>query len=114
VKKVTSVNKAKVPVNKTDMVEKIAEQAKISKAAATSALNAMLNMIVSTLKSGNSVSLLNFGVFSVKFRAARVGRNPKTGQPIEIEAANAPVFKAGKALKDAVNSTADVLEEEVE
>lgn len=102
-----------MPVNKTEIIEHIAEQAEVSKAAATKALNAMLDAITSALRSGKSVSLLGFGAFSVKARAARIGRNPKTGQPINIEAATVPLFKAGKALKDAVNSGSVVLEEEV-
>lgn len=103
---------SKIPVNKTDLIELIAEQAEISKAAATKALNALLDGVTNALRSGKTVSVLGFGNFSVKARAARVGRNPKTGEPINIEAANVPVFKAGKALKDAVNSGSVLLEEE--
>jgi len=103
---------SKIPVNKTDIIEVIAEQAEISKAAATKAFNAMLDSVTTTLRSGKSVSLLGFGTFSVKARAARIGRNPKTGEPLNIEAATVPVFKAGKALKDAVNS-GSVVEEDV-
>lgn len=103
---------SKIPVNKTDIIEVIAEQAEISKVAATKAFNAMLDSVTTTLRSGKSVSLLGFGTFSVKARAARVGRNPKTGEPLNIEAATVPVFKAGKSLKDAVNS-GSVVEEDV-
>ncbi len=103
---------SKTPVNKTDIIELVAEQAEISKTAATKAFNSVLDSITAALQSGKGVSLLGFGTFSVKARAARVGRNPKTGEPINIEAANVPVFKAGKALKDAVNSGTVVLEEE--
>ncbi|HRE33407.1 MAG TPA: HU family DNA-binding protein [Candidatus Berkiella sp.] len=103
---------SKVPVNKTDIIELVAEQAEISKTAATKAFNTVLESITAALRGGKGVSLLGFGTFSVKSRAARVGRNPKTGEPINIEAANVPVFKAGKALKDAVNSGTVVLEEE--
>ncbi len=103
---------SKIPVNKTDIIELISEQAEISKASANRALNALLEGITATLRDGKSVSLLGFGTFSAKTRAARVGRNPKTGEPINIEAAVVPVFKAGKALKDAVNSASVMVEEE--
>lgn len=100
-----------IPENKADLVDYIAEQADISKAQATKALNAFLEGVTNALRSGKGVSILGFGNFSVKARAARTGRNPKTGEPIQIEAANIPSFKAGKALKDAVNSGSVVLEE---
>lgn len=103
---------SKIPVNKTDIIDHMAEQAEITKAAATKAYNALVDSIVSALRSGKSVPLLGFGTFSVKARAARQGRNPKTGEPIQIDAANVPTFKAGKALKDAVNSGSVVIEEE--
>jgi len=90
-------------VNKADLVDAIAESSDISKAAATRALDATINSITEALKSGGSVSLVGFGTFSVKDRAARTGRNPQTGAPIQIAAAKVPGFKAGKALKDAVN-----------
>jgi DNA-binding protein HU-beta len=99
-------------VNKAELVDHIAEQADISKAAAGRALNGLLEAIMSALCSGNSVSLLGFGTFSVKPRAARTGRNPKTGEPIQIAASNVALFKAGKVLKDAVNSGSVVLEED--
>lgn len=100
-----------IPVNKADIVEQVAQEADLSKASASRALNAFLEVITNSLRSGKSISLVGFGTFSVKPRAARVGRNPKTGEPIQIEAANVPNFKAGKALKDAVNS-GTVVEEE--
>ncbi len=103
---------SKIPVNKAEIIDAIAEAAEISKTAAGKALNTFLDSITAALQSGKSVSLLGFGTFSVKTRAARVGRNPKTGQPINIDAANVPLFKAGKALKDAVNSGTVVVEEE--
>lgn len=103
---------SKIPVNKAEIIDAIAEQAEISKTAANKALNTFLDSITSALQSGKSVSLLGFGTFSVKARAARVGRNPKTGAPINIDAANVPLFKAGKALKDAVNSGTVMVEEE--
>lgn len=104
---------SKIPVNKTEIVDAIAAQAEISKVAAGRALGALLESITTALRSGKSVSLLGFGTFSVKARAARTGRNPKTGAAIQIEAANVPLFKAGKSLKDAVNS-GSVVEEEQE
>ena len=75
----------------------------IPKAAAGRALDAVIDSITGALKDGDSVVLVGFGTFAVKERAARTGRNPQTGQPIEISAAKIPSFKAGKALKDAVN-----------
>lgn len=102
----------KTPENKADLVEHIALNADLSKAAATRALNSFLDGLTLTLRSGNSVSLLGFGTFSVKARAARAGRNPKTGEPIQIEATIIPSFKAGKSLKDAVNSGSIVAEAE--
>ena len=93
----------KIAVNKTDLIDSIAEASSISKVAAGKALSAFIETVTQTLKAGQSISLLGFGTFGVKPRAARIGRNPKTGEPIQIEAANIPSFKAGKALKDAVN-----------
>lgn len=90
-------------MNKADLIDAIAESSDISKAAATRALDATINSITEALKSGDTVSLVGFGTFSVKDRAARTGRNPQTGEPLEIKAAKVPGFKAGKALKDAVN-----------
>lgn len=102
----------KIPVNKTDIIEMVALQAEIPKAAATRAINSFLDAVACALTNGKSLSLLGFGTFSVKSRAARVGRNPKTGAAIDIQAANVPIFKAGKALKDAVNSGTVLTEEE--
>lgn len=90
-------------MNKADLIDAIAESSDISKAAATRALDATISSITEALKSGDTVSLVGFGTFSVKDRAARIGRNPQTGEPINIAAAKVPGFKAGKALKDAVN-----------
>jgi DNA-binding protein HU-beta len=90
-------------VNKSELIEAIAASADIPKAAASRALDAMVDTVTESLKKGDSVSLVGFGTFSVKERAARTGRNPQTGQPIEISAAKVPSFKAGKALKDSVN-----------
>jgi DNA-binding protein HU-beta len=90
-------------VNKTELIDAVAEGADISKAAATRAVDTMIDSISKTLATGNQVTLVGFGTFSVKQRAARTGRNPRTGEPIDIPAAKVPGFKAGKALKDAVN-----------
>ncbi|MCW8128268.1 HU family DNA-binding protein [Microbulbifer halophilus] len=90
-------------MNKSELIEAIAASADIPKAAAGRALDAMVDNITGTLKKGDQVALVGFGTFSVKERAARTGRNPRTGDPIEIAAAKIPSFKAGKALKDAVN-----------
>ena len=89
-------------MNKSDLIEAVAEAADISKAAAGRAVEAMTDAIAVALKSGETVSLIGFGTFSVKERAARTGRNPKTGATIEIGASKSPAFKAGKALKDAI------------
>ena len=85
------------------MIDMVAEAADISKAAAGRAVDAVFEGISSTLKSGDSVTLVGFGTFSVSDRAARSGRNPRTGETIQIKASKMPKFKAGKALKDAVN-----------
>jgi DNA-binding protein HU-beta len=90
-------------VNKTELIEHIAKQADISKAAATRALEAMIGGVKTTLKKNGSVSLVGFGTFAVSKRAARSGRNPRTGASIKIKAAKVPKFRPGKALKDAVN-----------
>ncbi|MGD8568995.1 MAG: HU family DNA-binding protein [Gammaproteobacteria bacterium] len=90
-------------MNKQELVEAVAESADISKAAAGRAVDGMINAISEALGKGDQVSLVGFGTFLVRDRAARTGRNPKTGEPINIAAAKNPAFKAGKALKDAVN-----------
>lgn len=90
-------------MNKSELIDAIATSADISKADAGRALDATLETVTGALKKGDSVSLVGFGTFVVKQRAAREGRNPQTGQTIQIAAANVPGFKAGKALKDAVN-----------
>jgi|TARA_B100000676_G_scaffold310893_1_gene378886 DNA-binding protein HU-beta len=90
-------------VNKSELIDAIAASADISKADAGRALDATLEAVTGALKKGDSVSLVGFGTFAVKERAAREGRNPQTGQTIQIAAAKVPGFKAGKALKDAVN-----------
>jgi len=90
-------------VNKTELIDRIAESADISKASAARALDAALDAITASLRQSDPVVLVGFGTFTVKERAARTGRNPQTGAPIEIKAARVPGFKAGKALKDALN-----------
>ncbi len=90
-------------MNKSDLVDAIAKSAEISKAAAARALDATVDTIKKTLKKGDSVSLVGFGTFKVGKRAARNGRNPRTGATIKIKAAKVPKFSAGKGLKDAVN-----------
>jgi DNA-binding protein HU-beta len=90
-------------VNKSELIEHIATQSDISKAAATRALESIIGAVKSTLKKGNSVSLVGFGTFAVTKRAARIGRNPRTGASLKIKAAKVPKFRPGKALKDALN-----------
>ena len=91
-------------MNKNELIDAIAEEADLSKASAGRALDAAINAISGALTKQDTVSLVGFGTFSVKHRAAREGRNPRSGETIQIKASNAPGFKAGKALKDAVNS----------
>ena len=90
-------------MNKSDLIDAIADSAGLSKADAGRALDGFVNAITGALKKGQSVSLVGFGTFSVRDRAARTGRNPRTGETINIAASKNPAFKAGKALKDAVN-----------
>jgi DNA-binding protein HU-beta len=90
-------------VNKIELIEHVARQADISKAAAGRAIEAVVGGIRSSLRKGNSVTLVGFGTFSIGKRAARTGRNPRTGAAIKIKAAKVPKFRPGKALKDAVN-----------
>jgi DNA-binding protein HU-beta len=90
-------------VNKTELIDRIAESADISKASAGRALDAALDAITDSLKQADPVALVGFGTFTVRERAARTGRNPQTGATIQIAAAKVPAFKPGKALKDALN-----------
>lgn len=90
-------------VNKSQLIDKIAENADLSKASAGRALDALIEAVSDSLKEGDQVALVGFGTFSVRERSARTGRNPQTGAEIQIAAAKVPGFKAGKALKDAVN-----------
>ena len=89
-------------MNKSDLIEHIASQADISNAAATRALDAIVGGVKTTLKKSGSVTIVGFGTFAVTKRAARTGRNPRTGAAIKIKAAKVPKFKPGKALKDAI------------
>ena len=90
-------------MNKSELIEKIASDADITKAAAGRALDSFIAAVTGALKDGDKISLVGFGTFEVRERAERTGRNPQTGAEIKIAAAKVPAFKAGKALKDAVN-----------
>jgi DNA-binding protein HU-beta len=90
-------------MNKAELVDAVADAADISKAAASRSVDTVLDAITTALKDGNSVTLVGFGTFSTRRREARTGRNPRTGEPLQIGASNLAVFKAGKALKDALN-----------
>ena len=90
-------------MNKTELVEAIAKQAGISKKDSDAAVKAFTDVVAKELKKGEKVTLIGFGTFEVTKRAARTGKNPQTGEAIKIKACKAPKFKAGKALKDAVN-----------
>jgi DNA-binding protein HU-beta len=90
-------------MNKAELIEAMADAADISKAAAGRALDGMVDAITEAMKKGDQVSLIGFGTFSLRERAARTGRNPQTGETINIKASKSPGFKAGKAFKDAVN-----------
>ncbi|WP_343627413.1 HU family DNA-binding protein [Comamonas aquatica] len=90
-------------MNKTELIEHVAYNADLSKSAAGRALDATLEAVRKTLQKGGTVSLVGFGTFSVSKRAARTGRNPRTGEAIKIKAAKVPKFTPGKPLKDALN-----------
>ncbi len=90
-------------MNKSELIDAVADSADLSKAAATQAVDAVLSAVSKSLKNGDQVTLVGFGTFLVRERAARTGRNPRTGDEIQIAAQKVPAFKAGKALKDAVN-----------
>ena len=90
-------------MNKSELVAKIAEGADITKASAGRVLDSLISSVTAELASGGDVALVGFGTYKVNDRAARTGRNPQTGAEIQIAAAKVPAFKAGKALKDAVN-----------
>jgi len=90
-------------MNKAELIDKVAAAVELNKASASRAVEAVLDNIASALKNGDQVTLSGFGTFSVTSRAARTGRNPRTGESISIPASKNPKFKAGKGLKDAVN-----------
>jgi DNA-binding protein HU-beta len=90
-------------MNKTELIDAVAAASDLTKADAARAVDAVIASITKALKANDAVTLVGFGTFQVRARAARTGRNPKTGDTIKIEASNNPSFKAGKALKDAVN-----------
>jgi DNA-binding protein HU-beta len=90
-------------MNKTELIDAVAGATDLSKADATRATDAVLDSIVGALSRGDQVALVGFGTFTVRERAARSGRNPQTGETIQIQASKTPGFKAGKAFKDAVN-----------
>ena len=90
-------------MNKTELVAAMAEQTNLSKKDAEAALKAFIDVVSEELKKGEKVQLVGFGTFEVSERAAREGRNPQTGETMEIKASKTPKFKAGKALKDMVN-----------
>ena len=91
-------------MNKTELIAEIAERAEISKKDAEKALKAFTDVVADELVKGEKVQLVGFGTFEVSERAAREGRNPKSGEPMRIQASKSPKFKAGKALKDMVNA----------
>ena len=89
-------------MNKSELIDAVADRADLSKAAAGRAVDALVAAVTEALQQGEQISLVGFGTFAVRERAARSGRNPQTGESITISASRTPVFKAGKALKDAV------------
>ena len=91
-------------MNKTELIAAVAEKAEISKKDSEKALKAFIDVVTDELKNGEKIQLVGFGTFGVSERAAREGRNPQTGKTMKIEACKAPKFKAGKALKDAINA----------
>lgn len=92
-------------MNKTDLVNKVAEQGELTKKDAAKAVDALFETITNSLKNGDKIQLIGFGNFEVRERAARKGRNPQTGQEIEIAASKLPAFTPGKSLKDAVKNS---------
>jgi len=90
-------------MNKSELIDAVAEAADLSKAAAGRAVDAVFDTVTGKLKEGDTVTVVGFGTFTARPRAARTGRNPRTGEAIAIKASVTPAFKAGKALKDAVN-----------
>ena len=89
-------------MNKSDLIEKVASSAELSRAAAGKAVDALLDTITDALKDGDQVTLIGFGTFAVRERPGRIGRDPRTGSPLDIKASRVAAFKAGKSLKDAL------------
>ena len=89
-------------MNKAELINAVADKAEVSKADAARVVDAVVEVVTKALKKNDKVSLVGFGTFAIRERAARTGRNPKTGAPLKIRASKNPAFKAGKALKDAV------------
>ena len=94
-----------ITMNKTDLINAVAEHSELSKKDAGKAVEALFDTILNSLKNGDKVQLIGFGNFEVRDRAARTGRNPQTGEEIEIPASKVPAFTAGKVLKDAVKNS---------
>ncbi|MCH8104811.1 MAG: HU family DNA-binding protein [Gammaproteobacteria bacterium] len=90
-------------MNKSELIDAVASGAELSKSEAARAVDGVIGAITQALKSGDQVTIVGFGTFLVRHREARAGRNPRTGETIQIKASNVPAFKAGKALKDSVN-----------
>ena len=90
-------------MNKAELIDAVADDSDLTKASAARALDSAIENITNALRGGDSVSLVGFGTFTVRQREARMGRNPRTGEAIQIKASRVPGFKAGKALKDALN-----------
>jgi len=90
-------------MNKAEFIDSVADSAELTRAEAARAVDAVVSTVSRALKKGDTITLVGFGTFSVRKRAARTGRNPRTGESIKIKASKNPAFKAGKALKDAVN-----------
>ncbi|BAW80837.1 histone-like DNA-binding protein [Candidatus Nitrosoglobus terrae] len=90
-------------MNKSELIESVAETGGLTKAAAARAVDSVIEAVTDALRRGDQVAIIGFGTFSVRERAARIGRNPQTGEEIKISASKSPLFKAGKLLKDAVN-----------
>ena len=99
----TTIQQEDANVNKTDLIDRVAESTELNKTSAARAVEAVLDIIAGTLRQGDSVTLSGFGTFSVSSRSERAGRNPRTGEMITIPASKAPKFKSGKGLKDALN-----------
>ncbi|HUH08490.1 MAG TPA: HU family DNA-binding protein [Egibacteraceae bacterium] len=91
-------------MNKTELIDAVAGKADVSKAAVAKTVDSLIETITDTVRSGEKVSVTGFGTFEVRDRAARIGRNPRTGAEVQVPASKAPAFKAGKSFKDAVNN----------